>query len=222
MNKKLAAALSGGAALLLTLTGCGDDTAKINAWAHRVCSHVKPQVQKIRSANSSITQVSQSEKAPEDVKKADAEAFRNISEAYDSLADAIDKAGAPPVEGGAKLQKDAVKELHELADKYAGITKTVQGLDTEDQAEFASGLKKVATDMKKFGKSGDKALQKLQSGELRKAMVQQPGCQKSAPEVADAKGSNDKGSDEKGSGEKGTKEGSDAKSSGKPSDGKDS
>ncbi|HET6633591.1 MAG TPA: small secreted protein [Streptomyces sp.] len=194
MNKKLAAALSGGAALLLTLTGCGDDTAKMNAWAERVCGHVKPQVQKIRSANSSITQVSQSQKSPEEVQKADAEAFQNISEAYESLADAIDKAGAPPVENGAKLQKDAVKELHELAGKYAGITKTVKDLETDDQAKFAAGLKGVAQDMKKFGKSGDQALRKLQSGELRKAMVKQPGCQKASPGVADAKGSDNKDS----------------------------
>ncbi len=194
VNKKLATALSGGAALLLTLTGCGDDGAKTNAWAERVCGHVKPQVQKIRSANSSITQVSESQKSPEDVQKADAEAFQNISEAYDSLADAIDKAGAPPVEDGAKLQKDAVKELHELAGKYADITKTVKGLDTEDQAKFASGLNGVAQDMTKFGKSGDQALQKLQSGDLRKAMVKQPGCQKTSPGVADAKGSDGEGS----------------------------
>jgi DNA repair ATPase RecN len=194
VNKKLAAALSGGAALLLALTGCGDNSAKINAWAEHVCGNVKPQVQKIRSANSSITQVSQSQKSPQDVQKADAEAFQNISEAYDSLADAIDKAGAPPVDNGATLQKNAVKELHELAGKYADITKRVKGLDTKDQAKFADGLKGVAQDMKKFGKSGDKALQKLQSGDLRKAMVKQPGCQKGSPAVADAKGSDGKGS----------------------------
>jgi soluble cytochrome b562 len=189
VNKKLAAALSGGAALLLTLTGCGDDGAKIDAWAQRVCDHVKPQVQKIRSANSSITEVSESQRSPKEVRKADAEAFRTISEAYDSLAEAIDEAGAPPVDDGAKLQKDAVKELRALANEYAGITKTVEGLHTDDQGEFASGLKGVAEDMKKFGESGDKALQKLQSGELREAMAEQPGCRKTAPDVTDAKGS---------------------------------
>jgi hypothetical protein len=194
VNKKLAAALSGGAALLLTLTGCGDDGAKTNAWAERDCGHVKPQVRKIRSANSSITQVSQSQKSPEDVQKADAEAFQNISEAYDALADAIDKAGVPPVDDGEKLQKDAVRELRRLAGRYDEITKTVKSLDTEDQAKFASGLKGVAEDVKKFGKNGDEALQKLQSGELREAMAKQPGCQKSSPGVADAKGSDGKDS----------------------------
>ncbi|GAA2606093.1 hypothetical protein GCM10009863_19490 [Streptomyces axinellae] len=179
VNKKLAAALSGGAALVLALTGCSDDSGKkTDDWAKKVCDEVKPQVTKIQQANSSIDQASEQKQSSEEVKKTDSAAFQKISGAYKSLAGAVDGAGAPPVDGGEKLQKDAVKELKSLSTQYAGLKTTVDKLDTKDQSKFAEGLKGVASKLDTLGKSGDKALSKLQSGELGKSMANQQGCKK--------------------------------------------
>lgn len=56
VNKKLAAALSGGAVLVLALTGCGGDDSdeKLDAWAKEVCDAVQPQAAKIKAANTAI------------------------------------------------------------------------------------------------------------------------------------------------------------------------
>nr|WP_308416935.1 small secreted protein [Streptomyces sp. AJS327] len=189
MNKKLAAALSGSAALVLALTGCSEESDKEkDAWAKKVCDKVKPQVTKIQEANVSIDEVSRkkpksdSEKAAravsEQVKKTDSAAFHKISRAYGSLATAVDDAGAPPVDDGATLKKDAVAELKTLSRKYAGLKRTVDKLDTEDQGEFGRGLKGVANELKQLGESGDQALSKLQSGDLGEAMAKQKGCKK--------------------------------------------
>lgn len=181
MNKKLAAALSGGAALVLTLTGCGDDDAEKAAWAEKVCDKVKPQVGKIQQANKSINEVSEQKKSPEEVQKTDSAAFQKISEAYASLAKAVDNAGVPPVENGEQLERDAVEDLKGLSKAYADLKKTVDELDTDDQAKFAEGLKGLAQELGRLGESGDKSLQKLQSGELGQAMAEQEGCRKASP-----------------------------------------
>lgn len=180
VNKKLTAALSGGAALVLALTGCSSDDSgkKTDEWAKKVCDQVAPQVTKIQKANTSINEASQQKKSPEEVKKIDSAAFQNISEAYKSLADAVDDAGEPPVDKGKKLQTDAVKELRGLSKQYAGLKTTVDEMSTKDQAEFASGLTELATKLGKLGKSGDQSLQKLQSGDLGKAMADQDGCKR--------------------------------------------
>lgn len=183
MNKKLAAALSGSAALVLTLTGCGDDGAETAAWAKKVCDKVKPQVEKIQQANQSINEASQQKKSPEEVQKIDSAAFQKISEAYRALAQAVDKAGVPPVENGAKLEKNAVQELKSLSKAYSDLKKTVDELDTKNQSKFAQGLKGLAQELGRLGKSGDKSLQKLQSGELGEAMAEQKGCRKASPGV---------------------------------------
>ena len=56
VNKKLAAALSGGAVLVLALSGCSSDDGndKLDSWAKQVCDAVKPQAQKIEDANAAI------------------------------------------------------------------------------------------------------------------------------------------------------------------------
>jgi soluble cytochrome b562 len=181
VKKKLAAALSAGAALVLTLTGCGDDGADTAAWAKKFCDKVKPQVEKIQQANKSINEASQQKKSPEEVQKIDSAAFQDISEAYKALAEAVDDAGVPPVENGEKLEKNAVKELKGLSKAYAGLKTTVDELDTDDQSKFAEGLKGLAQELGRLGESGDKSLQKLQSGELGQAMAEQKGCRKASP-----------------------------------------
>lgn len=183
VNKKLVAALSGGSVLLMALSGCsGDDSeSKVNDWAKKVCDQVQPQLKKIADANTSIQQATSDSSKPADVQKADSAAFQSISDAYKSLGSAVNTAGAPPVDDGDKTQQEAVKELNATSVSYANLKKQVDKLDTKDQANFADGLKGVADELDKLSKSGDKALQQLQSGDVGKAMAKQPGCQKPSP-----------------------------------------
>ncbi|PVE04327.1 small secreted protein [Streptomyces scopuliridis] len=190
MNKKLVAALSGGAVLLMALSGCsGDDSdKKVNDWAKKVCDQVQPQLTKIADANTSIQQATSDSSKPADVQKADSAAFQSISDAYKALGSAVDGAGAPPVADGEKTQKEAVKELNATSTAYTGLKTKVDALDTKDQADFADGLKGVADELDKLGKNGDQALQKLQSGDVGKGMAKQAGCQK-PPSTAGGSGS---------------------------------
>ncbi|MDK1476331.1 small secreted protein [Streptomyces sp. 549] len=183
MNRKLASALSGGAVLALALTGCSSDDSdeKARSWAKKVCDQLQPQVKKIQDANTSISEHSDKDSSSEDVQKADSAAFQQISEAYKSLAVAVDKAGEPPVEEGETLRKDAVKELNGISASYTGLKEKIDGMDPKDRAEFADDLKEIADDLKTLGKSGDQAINKLQSGDLGKAMAEQDGCRKPGP-----------------------------------------
>ncbi|MBT2507034.1 small secreted protein [Streptomyces sp. ISL-98] len=184
MNKKFAAALSGGAvlAMAMTLSGCGDDEDdKVDDWAKTVCDQVQPQLKKISDANASIQKQTADNSKPVDVQRTDSAAFQQISDAYKAMGSAVDKAGAPPVEGGETTQKDAVKELNASSAAYADLRRQVDALNTKDQAKFADGLKGIADELDKISKSGDEALQKLQSGEVGEAMAKQPGCQKPSP-----------------------------------------
>ncbi|MFF7793079.1 small secreted protein [Streptomyces sp. NPDC007991] len=177
VNKKLAAALSGGAVLVLALSGCGgDDNEKLDSWAKEVCDAVQPQAKKIESANASIQKETSDNSKPEDVQKTDAQAFQDMSDAYKAIGAAVTKAGAPDVENGEKKQKDAVKELNTISSSYASLKKQVDGLDTKDQGKFADGLKDIATELDKLGKSGNDALRTLEEGEVGQAMARQSSC----------------------------------------------
>ncbi|MFD9866885.1 small secreted protein [Streptomyces niveus] len=190
MNKKLAAALSGGSVLLMALSGCSDDNgSKVNDWAKKVCDQVQPQLTKIANANTSIQQATSDSSKPADVQKTDAAAFQSISDAYKALGAAVDGAGAPPVDDGEKTQKEAVSELNATSTAYAGLKSDVDDLDTKDQAKFADGLKGVADNLDKLSASGDEALQKLQSGDVGAAMAKQPGCQRPKTSVPADSGS---------------------------------
>ncbi|MEU9675035.1 small secreted protein [Streptomyces parvus] len=179
MNKKLAAALSGGAVLVLTLSGCSDDSDnKVNDWAKKVCDQVQPQLQKINNANASILEKTGDNNTPADVQKADSVAFQEMSEAYKALGTAVDSAGPPPVDGGEATQKAAVKELNASSKAYADLKTQVDELDTKEQSKFADGLKTIADELNKISTGGDQALRKLQSGEVGAAMSKQEGCQK--------------------------------------------
>jgi archaellum component FlaC len=177
VNKKLAAALSGGAVLVLALSGCGgDDNEKLDSWAKEVCDAVQPQAKKIESANASIQKETSDNSKPEDVQKTDAKAFQDMSDAYKAIGAAVTKAGAPDVENGEKKQQDAVKELNTISSSYASLKKQVDGLDTKDQGKFADGLKDIATELDKLGKSGNDALRTLEEGEVGQAMARQSSC----------------------------------------------
>lgn len=179
VNKKLAAALSGGAVLVLTLSGCSDDSDdKVNDWAKKVCDQVQPQLQKIANANAAIQQQTGDESKPADVQKTDSAAFQQISQAYKALGTAVQSAGAPPVDGGETTHKEAVKELNASSTAYANLKTKVDALDPKDQAKFADGLNGIADELTKISTNGDQALKKLQSGEVGSAMAKQKGCQK--------------------------------------------
>ncbi|MGW6056858.1 small secreted protein [Streptomyces sp. NPDC055189] len=177
VNKKLAAALSGGAVLVLALSGCSDDgNEKLDSWAKDVCDSVQPQSKKIADANAAIQKETSDNSSPQDVQKTDSKAFQDMSDAYKAMGAAVKKAGAPPVDGGQKKTDDAVKELNAISKSYGDLKKKVDGLDTKNQADFADGLKSVAGELDKLSKSGNEALEKLQEGEVGKAMSKQDSC----------------------------------------------
>ncbi|GAA4993370.1 hypothetical protein GCM10023335_01070 [Streptomyces siamensis] len=188
MNKKLTAALSGGAVLILALSGCSSDDGendKLNAWAKQVCGAVQPQAKKIEAANAAIQKETSDNSAPADVKKTDSQAFQDMADAYKAISDAVDKAGAPNVDDGKTKQTNAVKELNDLSAAYVDLKKQVGELDTKDQGKFAEGLKDIATQLNKLSRSGNDALKKLEEGDVGKAMAQQQSC-KSASSGATA------------------------------------
>ncbi|MER5596783.1 small secreted protein [Streptomyces sp. NPDC002265] len=193
VNKKLAAALSGGAVLAMALSGCGssDDgsSAKLSAWAKQVCDSVQPQAKKIAAANAAIQKQTSDNSAPEDVQKTDSQAFQDMSDAYKAIGAAVDQAGAPD-SGDAKnaeqKQQGAVKELNDISASYASLKKQVDALDTKDQAKFADGLKDVATELDKLSKNGNGALKELEAGDVGKAMAEQASCKSAASSSAAA------------------------------------
>ncbi|MFE9771447.1 small secreted protein [Streptomyces sp. NPDC005931] len=187
MNKKLAAALSGGAVLVLALTGCGGDDGndQLDSWAKEVCDAVQPQARKIEAANAAIQKETSDNSTPEEVQKTDSKAFQDMSDAYKAIGAAVNKAGAPDVDNGEKKKTDAVKELNGISSSYASLKTQVDGLDTKDQAKFADGLKDIATELEKLSKSGSDALRTLEEGEVGAAMSRQPSC-KSATASATA------------------------------------
>ncbi|MEV4331474.1 small secreted protein [Streptomyces sp. NPDC049597] len=178
MNKKLAAALSGGAVLVLALSGCGDDSEeKVNNWAKKVCDQAQPQIQKRADAQQAIISTAADGK-PADIQAADSKAFADIAAADKALAKAVRDAGVPPVENGEKLRTDAVNELEATAKEYLALKQKVDALDAKDQQKFADGLQEVADGLKKIERMDQQALARLQAGELGRAMAKQPGCQR--------------------------------------------
>ncbi|MFF0161813.1 small secreted protein [Streptomyces sp. NPDC005263] len=187
VNKKLAAALSGGAVLVLALSGCSSDDGndKLNTWAKEVCDAVQPQAKKIETANAAIQKQTSDNSTPEEVQKTDAQAFQDMSDAYKAIGAAVTKAGPPDVDNGQKKQQDAVKELNDTSTSYGDLQKQVDELDTKDQAKFADGLKDIATELAKLSKSGNDALKTLEEGDVGTAMAEQQSC-KAAPSPASA------------------------------------
>ncbi|WP_330306170.1 MULTISPECIES: small secreted protein [unclassified Streptomyces] len=191
VNKKLAAALSGGAVLVLALSGCSSDNGnsdKLNSWAKEVCDAVQPQAKKIEAANAAIQKETSDNSTPEAVQKTDAQAFQDMSDAYKAIGTAVDKAGAPDVTDGETKQTNAVKELNDISASYADLKKQVDELDTKDQAKFADGLKGIATQLDKLSQSGNDALKKLEEGDVGQAMAQQESCKSTSSSPSASQG----------------------------------
>jgi hypothetical protein len=197
VNKKLAAALSGGAVLVMALTGCSGGGAKDNkeldAWAKKVCDAVPAQDARIKAANASIAEAaSDSSNPPKTIQKTDSQAFQDMSDGYKALGTAISGAGTPPgVDGGAARQKDAVKNLNELSSAYADLKKKVDALDTKNQAKFATGLHDIAAQMTALeaqNKSGTAALKNLEQGDVKDAIAKQASCKKVTASASAAQG----------------------------------
>ncbi|MFF7970832.1 small secreted protein [Streptomyces sp. NPDC007905] len=196
VNKKLAAALSGGAVLVVALSGCSSNKdsgpdPKLVAWAKKVCDAVPAQDAKIRAANASIAKIAtDGNLPPKTAKETYSQAFQDMAEGYKALAAAISDAGAPPgVEAGAKRQQDAAKNLNGLATSYADLKKKVDGLDTKDQGKFANGLHEVADQTKQIGEqsnNGTEALKRLEQGDVQAAIAKQPSCKVAASASAPA------------------------------------
>jgi hypothetical protein len=185
--KKLAAPLAATAVVALALTGCSNDDsdAKAKSWAGKVCDKIQPQLKNIQEANSEITDVA-TEKDPQKVKDTDSKAFDRIAKAYAAMGDAVQSAGAPPIDDGKSTNTNAVKEMRDTSKAYGDLKRTVDQMDASDQGKFADGLKSVASQLGKLDKSGGRALGKLQSGKLGQAMSEQAGCQKTASEPSKA------------------------------------
>jgi hypothetical protein len=190
VNKKLAAALSGGAVLVLALSACSSGSStkddKLDPWAKQVCDAVQPQVQKIAAANTAIQKETTDQSAPADVQKADSKGFQDISDAYKAMAAAIEKAGPPDVDSGKTKQENAVKELNALSASYADLGKQSDALNTKDQAKFADGLDGVAKQLEKLSKTGTDALKELEAGDVGKAMAKQVSCKSASASASPA------------------------------------
>ncbi|MFG2991056.1 small secreted protein [Streptomyces sp. NPDC048257] len=179
MNKKLAAALSGGAVLMLVLSGCGGDETdqKASAWAKKVCDQWQPELKKIEGANAEIKRVASESSKSEEVQKTDSAAFATMTESYKAMATALQSAGVPPVKNGAATQAAAAKGFEQTSQGYADLKAKMDALDPKDQPKFADGLKEVAGGLQAATKGGQDALSQLNAGGLDKAINSQKGCQ---------------------------------------------
>ncbi|GAB7031955.1 small secreted protein [Streptomyces sp. NPDC021749] len=181
MNKKLVAALSGGAALMLALTGCSEDNSKkLNDWAKSFCDPAQAPFKQIQDANAAMQKADNANADSKKVQQTDSAAFQKISQAYASLAKSLQQAGAPPTDQGKQAQENAVKELNSLSKGYADLQKQVNNLDTSDKLKFADGLRDLSNGINKLNKQSEAAFKNLEAGDVGAAMAKQKGCQNQA------------------------------------------
>ncbi|WP_371480747.1 small secreted protein [Kitasatospora sp. NBC_00315] len=185
MNKRQLAVPALGALLALGAVGCGgDNSAQQNAWATGVCDAAKDPIAQAQAALGDTGQVKAAE-VPADLQKRLSADVARLAKTNQQIAEAIDKAGAPKVDNGAGLQKDAVDELNRAAQGYLDVQKKLDALPTTDQAKFADGLRSVGDQVQQLATLSTQAQNKLQTGELGAAMAKQPGC-KPVPAGANA------------------------------------
>ncbi len=181
VNKKLAAALSGGAVLVMALAGCSDDgNKKLDDWASNLCGQIQPQLEKSVKAQQAIISTA-ADGNREEIKKVDSASFQASADAYTAIADALEKAGPPPVDDGKTIQADTIKELNKAAAAYEALKKQSDAMDAADDSpegvkKFSDDLKKIADELGKIQDEGADALKSLTEGEVGEAIADQPEC----------------------------------------------
>ncbi|GAB2572909.1 hypothetical protein GCM10027168_02240 [Streptomyces capparidis] len=191
MNDKVATALAGAVLAAFALTGCGgggdDNSGELDAWAKDICASLKTPLDNATRALEDTGVVKDDEK-PDELKKRLSQDMGTVAASFEQLADAVDKAGTPPVDDGDKLAKDASGDLRDTAKAYQDLKTKVDELDTKDRADFADGLTGIGEEREALGRRSSDGLTRLQSGELGRAMAEQPGCRpaESASDAADA------------------------------------
>ncbi len=96
VKKKLGAVLSGGAVLVLALSGCTSDKGneELDAWAKKVCDPVPAQNAKISAAYAAITKAAKdTTSTPKELQQTDSKAFQDLADGYKARATVIDTAG---------------------------------------------------------------------------------------------------------------------------------
>ncbi|MFD7628741.1 small secreted protein [Streptomyces sp. NPDC059851] len=178
MNKKFASAVSGGAVLVLVLSGCGGDdgSEKANAWAKKVCDKWQPELKKIETANADMKRVSGTTSKPDEVQKTDSAAFQVQSDAYKAMSAAVSSAGTPPTKDGQATQAAAVQGFEAASKAYADLKTKIDALDPKDQTKFADGLSQLSGAIAEANKGSKEAYAKLTSGDLNQAIANQKGC----------------------------------------------
>ncbi|CAM5640087.1 hypothetical protein SSPIM334S_03241 [Streptomyces spiroverticillatus] len=153
VNKKLAAALSGGAVLVMmaTLSGCGDDAEdKAKEWSKSYCPKENAAVEKATKAEKLISSVAADGK-PEELKKVDIQAFQMYGDAARDRIKALKEAGVPPVENGERDHKEMILNLDAKAKAYDELKKQAEALDPASK-EFPKALDKIGADLGKADK----------------------------------------------------------------------
>ncbi|MEU5810050.1 MULTISPECIES: small secreted protein [unclassified Streptomyces] len=183
MNKKLASAVSGGAVLMLVLSGCGGDDGdeKANAWAKKVCDKWSPELKKIETAHADMKRVSSATTKPDEVQKTDSAAFQTQSDAYKAMSAAVSSAGAPPTKDGQASQTAAVQGFDSASKAYADLKAKIDGLDPKEQTKFADALSQLSGGIAEANKGSQAAYEKLTAGDLEKAIKSQKGCKVTTP-----------------------------------------
>ncbi|WP_282206162.1 small secreted protein [Kitasatospora fiedleri] len=170
-----------GVLFALAAVGCSadDSSAKLDGWAKSVCDGAKDPIAQSKAALADTADVKQGE-APVDLQKRLSADLASLATTNQQLADAVQKAGAPKIDDGAKVQQDAVNELKQVAQGYLDAQKKLDGLTSADQAKFADGLRSVGDQVQQLSQVSTSALATLQSGGLGEAMKKQPGCKAGA------------------------------------------
>ncbi|MFE9428931.1 hypothetical protein ACFYNO_38975 [Kitasatospora sp. NPDC006697] len=170
-----------GALLATGAAACSgsDNGAALDGWAKQVCDGLRDPVAQSRTALADTAQVKPDE-APADLQKRLAADLGTLVTANQQIADVMDKAGAPKVDNGAGVQKDAVNELRQASQGFQDVQQKLSALSTDDQAKFADGLKSIGDQAQQMAKLSNGAMTTVQSGDLGKAIAKQPGCRTAA------------------------------------------
>ncbi len=157
-------------------TACSsDNTKQLDTWATSLCGGMQSPVQQANAALADAGLVKPGE-TPAALQTRLATDFGTLATSNTQIAQAVQKAGVPPVDNGAQTQASAVSELNQAAGGYTSVQQAVSALPVNDQAKFAAGLKGVGDKVQQLAELSTSALQQLQSGNLGTALAKQPGC----------------------------------------------